>query len=341
MKHRDSMKKFLASPVAQQALALTRSTNPDVRLQAGTLFAQAISLPLREAIFNGSNIVGIFKQESLPPSQFEFRMPISIIAPGTEGEYRAYSIPNEGYIPHCRVEGDMVVIPTFKFGNSIDWLLDHAEVGGTAFTSRAMEAYEAGYIVKMNDDGWAVILFAGLDRNIVVYDADATQGQFTKRLLSIGKTKMMRNAGGNYSSSFKGRLTDMFLSVEGMEDIRNWNVDQVDEVTRREIYLASDDSDVVSRIFDVRLHPMTELGEGSEYQRYYTDVLGGELPAGDVELAVGLDLSRDDSFIMPVRTPVQTFYDDKLHRSQMEGYYGWGNVGFGAMDGRRVMLFSF
>lgn len=335
------MKKFLANPKTQELLKLTKSGNAEVRVNAGNLFAKAIELPLRQAVFSGSTINGIYKPESLPSSQFEFRMPISIVAPGTEGEYRAYSIPGEGYIPHCRVEGDMVVIPTFKFANSIDWLLDHAEVGGTTFVDKAMEAYESGYVLKMNDDGWAVILYAGLDRNLVVYDADAAQGQFTKRLVTIAKTKVMRNGGGNYNSLNKARLTDIFISVEGMEDIRNWNVDQLDEVTRREVYKASDDSDVISKIFDVRLHPMTELGENADYQTYYLNELGGELPSGDVELAVGLDLSRDDSFIMPVRKNIETFYSEGLHREQKEGYYGWGNIGFGAMDGRRVILLSF
>ena len=41
------------------------------------------------------------------------------------------------------------------------------------------------------------LLAAGVDRNIVVFDSDADAGQFTKRLVSLMKTVMRRNGGGN------------------------------------------------------------------------------------------------------------------------------------------------
>jgi len=71
-------------------------------------------------------------------------------------------------------------------------------------------------------------LAAGVDRNILVYDADAAAGQFTKRLISLLKVVMRRNAGGNSASIKRGTLTDLYLSPEGLEDIRNWGVDQAD-----------------------------------------------------------------------------------------------------------------
>ena len=56
----------------------------------------------------------------------------------------------------------------------------------------------------MNDDGWHTLLVAGVDRNVLVYDADAADGQFTKRLISLMKTVMRRNAGGNTGSLKRG-----------------------------------------------------------------------------------------------------------------------------------------
>ena len=89
-----------------------------------------------------------------------------------------------------------------------------------------------------------------------------------------------------------------------MEDIRT-GVDQVDEVTRREIYTAADGS--VNRIFGVNLHDLDELGDGQEYQLFYENTLSATMPTGHTtELVVGLDLRKRDSFIMPVREPVQT-----------------------------------
>jgi hypothetical protein len=192
----------------------------------------------------------------------------------------------------------------------------------------------------MNDDGWHTLLAAGVDRNIVVFDSDADSGQFTKRLVSLMKTVMRRNGGGNSTSNNRGMLTDLYVSPEAVEDIRNWGVDQVDEVTRREIYVASDGSGTLNRVFGINLHDLDELGEGQEYQAFYNDVLLGTLPAGDVEMVVGLDLRRRDSFIMPIREQVQIFEDDTLHRQKRAGFYGWAEQGFAVLDNRRVLLGS-
>jgi hypothetical protein len=203
-----------------------------------------------------------------------------------------------------------------------------------------MEVLEASFTKKLNDDGWHTIISAGVDRNIIVFDSDAASGQFTKRLVSLAKTVMRRNGGGNSTSTNRGRLTDMYLSPEALEDIRNWNVDQVDEVTRREIFVSEDGSGPMSRIFGVNLHDIDELGEGQEYQLFYTSQLSGTLPTGDVEIMVGLDLSKNDSFVMPVDEQLEVFEDAELHRQRRAGLYGWQSQGFAALDNRRVILCS-
>jgi hypothetical protein len=121
-----------------------------------------------------------------------------------------------------------------------------------------------------------------------------------------------------------------------MEDIRNWGIDQVDEVTRREIYTAADGT--LNRVFGINLHDLDELGEGQEYQLFYSNTLSGSLPGSKLETVVGLDLRKRDSFIMPVRQEVQIFEDDTLHRQKRAGFYGWAEQGFAVLDNRRVLL---
>ena len=152
---------------------------------------------------------------------------------------------------------------------------------------------------------------------------------------------MSRNAGGNAPSLKRGRLTDMFMSIEGVEDIRNWNLDQVDEVTRREIYLADDNSDTILRVFGVNIHPMYEFGEGQEYQNYFTNQLSGSIQGSDAELAIGLDLSDDSSFVMPWTMPLEMFADPAFHRQGVESYYGRMDMGLGVLDSRKVLMLSF
>jgi hypothetical protein len=150
------------------------------------------------------------------------------------------------------------------------------------------------------------------------------------------KTVMRRNGGGNSASNNRGLLTDLYVSPESMEDIRSWGIDQVDEVTRREIYTAADGT--LNRVFSINLHDLDELGEGQEYQLFYSNVLSGSLPTGKNEIIVGLDLRKRDSFIMPVREQVQVFEDDTLHRQKRAGFYGWAEQGFAVLDNRRVLL---
>jgi hypothetical protein len=152
---------------------------------------------------------------------------------------------------------------------------------------------------------------------------------------------MRRNAGGNSASVKRGQLTDVYLSPECNEDMRNWGIDQLDETSRREIYVANDSAGSVSRVFGVNLHALDELGEGQEYQAYYTSQLSGTLgPSSDVELVVGLDLSANDSFVMPVKQEVTIYEDPTMHRQQRAGLYGFAEIGFGVLDNRRVILGS-
>jgi hypothetical protein len=329
--------RFNPSPELTDLLVRSGSLKRDESLSANAEFAKALELPLRQSILSGDIINGIFEPIQLAQSATP-EFPLDFLAPGTEKDFVAYTIPNHGYIPERHVEGDYVMVPTFDIGASIDYLLKYARDARWDVVGRAMEVLEASFVKKMNDDGWHTLMAAGVDRNIVVFDSDADSGQFTKRLVSLLKTVMRRNGGGNSASTNRGMLTDLYVSPEAVEDIRNWGIDQVDEVTRREIYVAGDGSGSLNRIFGVNLHDIDELGEGQEYQLFYDNVLNGSLPSGDSELVVGLDLRKRDSFIMPIREQVQIFEDDTLHRQKRAGFYGWAEQGFAVLDNRRVLL---
>jgi hypothetical protein len=317
------------------------SSNKAEALVAQHELAKAIELPLREGVLVGDIAGGIFERIAMEPgTSTEF--PLDLLAPGEEDEFIAYTNPGHGKVPERAAEGDYVMIPTYSVTNAIDMLLRYVREARWDVVSRAARVLEAGFVKKMNDDGWHTLLAAGVDRNILVYDADAAAGQLTKRQISLMKTVMRRNAGGNSASVNRGSLTDVYLSPEGIEDIRNWGVDQADEVTRREIYTGADDSAALTRIFGVNLHGLDELGQSQEYQNYFTTNLSGSLgPSSDVELMVGLDLQSNDSFVMPVKQEVTIFEDDNLHRQQRMGFYGFAEIGFGVLDSRRVLLGSF
>jgi hypothetical protein len=321
---------------------LRKSGDADINVASAAQreFAKALELPLRKGVLVGNILGDIFETITVEPgSTTEY--PLDLVSPGLEGEHVAYTNPGHGRIPERSVEGDYVMIPTYSITSSVDYLLRYAREARWDIVGRAMQVMEAGFTKKMNDDGWHTILAAGVDRNILVYDADATAGLFSKRLVSLMQTVMRRNSGGNSASVGRGRLTDIYVSPEALEDVRNWGLDQVDDVTRREIYTAAPGGAPITRIFGVNLHDLDELGEGQQYQSFFADDLGGAVQGSDLELVVGLDLSTNDSFVMPVKEQLQVFEDPTLHRQQRAGYYGFAELGFGVLDNRRVVLGSF
>lgn len=327
------------TPEFLDLLRRSGSSDKTVAMAAQREVAKALETPLRQGVLFGDIVSGIYESMPLEPGASP-EFPLDLLAPGTEMEHVAYTNPGNGRIPERHVEGDYVMINTYGITSSIDFLLKYAREANWNVVARAMQVLESSFTKKMNDDGWHTLLAACVDRNILVFDADAAAGQFTKRLVSLMKTVMRRNGGGN-SVTAPGRLTDLYLSPEAIEDIRNWGVDQLDEVSRREIYVAADNGPAMTRIFGVNLVDIFELGDGQEYQSYFTSDLGGSLQTSDVELVVGLDRSSNDSFVMPVKSTVEVWEDETLHRHQRQGYYGWAELGFAVLDNRRVLAGSF
>jgi hypothetical protein len=331
---------FSNPPEETQALiARGASNDPSVYRPAQRELAKALEEPLREAILVGDIMEGIYEPIVLRPGASP-EFVLDIVTPGTENTHVAYTIPAHGRIPERTLEGDFIMVPTFTVGNSIDWPLRLARDSRWDIVNRAIEVFQAGFVKKRNDDGFHTIIAAGAGRNIVVFDANAGAGRFTLRLLSLMQQNMRRNAGGNAGSVRRGRLTDLYVSIEGLEDMRNWTIADIDEVTRREVFTSAEG--YINRIFNTNLHDVFELGVGQEYQNFFLDPAGlnGSLASGDVELVIGLDLQRNDSFVNPIRAPLEVFEDDNMHRQQRAGVYGWLEHGFAVLDSMRVLLGS-
>lgn len=303
--------------------------------------AKALTLPLKQGILRGDNLANVFEDVYFPPgTSVEF--PMDFVQPGQEKDHFAYTIPSWGRIPERHFESDYVTIQTYDIGNSIDTSLRYIRDARWDVVSRAKEVLRSGFVRKFNTDGWHVLLAAGAGRNIITYDDAATAGLFTKRLVALMKTVMRRNAGGgNASSTNQGMLTDLWLSPEALEDIRSWDLSQIDDVSRREIFLAGGGStgeQAVARIFGVSLHILDELGVNQEYQKYFANTLGGTMPTDKVEIVVGLDLANRDSFVSPFRQDIEVFEDPTFHRMRRWGLYGWCEKSWSSLNSARVLL---
>ena len=195
------------------------SSDKAVAMTAQREIAKALETPIRKGVLFGDIVTSIYEAMPLEPGASP-EFPLDLLAPGTETEHVAYTNPGNGRIPERHVEGDYVMVNTYGITSSIDFLLKYAREANWNVVARAMQVLEASFVKKINDDGWHTLLAAAVDRNILVFDADAAAGQFTKRLVSLMKTVMRRNGGGN-SVTAPGRLTDLYCSPEAIEDIRN------------------------------------------------------------------------------------------------------------------------
>lgn len=331
---------IVATPRQQALLRLTASPNRDVAQAAQKAMAQALDAPLRQGIFDEDNLGGIYRREVLAPGA-QSNYPLDFVRPGTEDlDFTAITLPKQGRVPERHVEGDELWVPTFQIANSIDWSLRYARDARFDVVGRALRVYQMGYTRKINEDGWHTLLAAADARGLVVNDSAAQAGQFTKELVSKMQTAMTRNAGGNGQA---GRLTDLFISLEAMEDIRAYDLSEIDDLTRKDILNSTPEG--LARFYGTTLHFMTEFGVGQEYQLYLTSVLGRSVTAvdpTDEEFVVGLDLSTNDSFVQPIRQELQTFEaGPEMHRQQRAGVYGWMEHGFAVLDNRRVLLGTF
>ncbi len=340
-------KKKVIVPVTAEMKAMLRATTSEdlvVAHKARIELAAALRTPLKQGVLPGNTITGIFEEQQFDAgTHVEF--PLDFVAPGAEGNFIAFTVPNTGRIPEMHIEGDFLSVPTYDIATSIDWARKYARDARWDVVGRAMRTAGAAMQRKKNDDGWRTIVTAGANRNIGIYDNEAASGLFTKRLIALAETVMRRNAGGNSNSVDRGKLTHVAISPEGLQDVRSWDLTQIDDVTRREIFLANGDY-AMTRIFGVTLIDLDELGVNQSYQKYFQNTLAATIPGSKAELAIGLDLSTNDSFFMPYRLSpsgdrVEMQQRVTLIEQNRDGFYWREEVGFAVLDSRRVILLGF
>lgn len=316
------------------------SNDPSVAIKSQRELAKAIETPLRKAVLSGDILSDIFSREDYTDGRI-IQYPLDLLSPGKEGNYVAHVVPEQGKIPVNVVSSDSILnIPTFRIGSAIGCSRKFLRDAQWNVIARMAEILEAAFVKKNNDSGFNVLISSGVSRNVIAFDPDAAAGQFTPRLITLMKNLMRRNGGGNSSSINRGKLTHLFISPEAKDDIRSWNLNLVSDQVRTNIYYTTDNGVEVMKIFDVELRDIDELGVGQEYQAYYTTTLGKAMPSGDTEIVVGIDKSKNDSFMNPVRENLQIFEDNTLHRENRFELYGSMEGGYASLDNRRVILGS-
>lgn len=323
-------------------LRMTASENDAEMNEARKALAKALEGAFRAAVL-ADDTLGEIYEKIVVPAGADTRFPLHFLAPGEEEDRVAFVMPKEGAIPQNFIEGDELYVPTYVVANSIDWPLRYARDARWDVVQDALDVYRYGFVRRFNDDGWHTLLQSACTNGRVV-DTAAAAGVLTKKLITNLMVAIKRLTGGRIS-----KVTDIFLSPEGLADIRNWAVAEVDDTTRRNIFVGPGIAGL-PEIFGIKLHELQELGEGQAYQTYMAATAGCNKASwfvagggADLEFCVAMDLNRRANypFKMPIREDVRIFDDPTLHRSARAGVYGWAEVGFAVLDSRYGIIGTF
>lgn len=128
----------------------------------------------------------------------------------------------------------------------------------------------------MLNDGIKKLIDIGVNRNLLVYDADAPIGIFTPRLVCLVSNIMSRQNRNGY-----GKLTDMIISPEAYMNLLT----------------AQDTHKLLLSYLNVNFHTDGHFGEGNDYNNYYINDCKGSFP-NDIEIGIGLDLRNKFSDLL-------------------------------------------
>lgn len=309
------------------------SNNPGLASAAMEQITQGLTMPLQQGVLDGNIFDGLFEAQYFPPGVAP-EFPYDLLAPGTEHEYVAFVIPRFGALPERSVESDYCMVPLYEIGASLDVSWRYLRDARWDVLGRMLEIIEAMFTVKMNTDAWRVIIRSGVSRNLLVNDTAASAGLFSKKLVTDMSLYMRRYGGGNSASKSRGKLTDLFLSPEGQADTLSWQVNEIPDVIRAQIYA----NGVLTRIGETNLHALDELGVGQEFESFWDDTLAQDHTNSKTELVIGLDLSKSSSLMMPWREMPKLYEDTTLAKQRRVGMWGTAEIGFTALDNRVVLL---
>lgn len=320
-------------------------------------FAAALTTPILQKVELESIMRQLFAVERLAPGA-QASYPVA-----EDFEVPVWVLPGLGYVAQNFIEGigEEVYVPTFTLSSSADWKITYARDSRIDIPQRAAARVAKDLANYEEECGWRVIVpaatssFAGKgllgSRPAPIYEMDPTStgaGYLSPQLINkmlVGFKRVGRT------------LTDLYVSPEDAADIREWTDTDIDPVTRREIFQASG----MGSVWNVRLHEVQHLGatglyninsSDSEYGKFNADASntfnsyvldnpnktnadGTVATLGETQI-YGFDLTTNDSLVMPIKKEYEAIEDPTLLRVQKQGFFGWMEVGFAALDPRML-----
>lgn len=251
--------------------------------------AASFALPLLKSVEEQSTVRQIFAVDVLPPGA-----PASY--PVDMGAVEAVVMPGRGQVPQNIVAGEELHIPTFEIATSAEWKLQYARDGRYNVAQRAMQKVRDAIVKAEEEAGWETI-------------RAAVQTRISPQDDYLSKTAM--NEIFREMQKHRGYKVDL-IAVNAVRagDIREWNYDDADDTTRREIFKNAG----LGTIWGANILVVDGLGDDEVY---------------------GFDTSKFG--IMPIREEIQTFDDPSAINKLRVRVVAFEEVGFAVIDKKAVV----
>ena len=341
-----------ATPEQLDLLRKTGDRNRSQAFPAMEAFAAVLAPVVQVVLDKMSTVRGIYSVKNL--GEFDVaEFPLDVYFNEQDGEIMIHLQNRPGGTPSSFLSDiQTVVVQTAPYMAEVSWQNKFARSARMDVIAQYVHRLAQVMLRKEELNGWAVLLKAVATSAGHVVGSTTTDGVFHLDLLNqlLTKAKRLNTSidGGTAVAAPQG-ITDVYLSVEAMGDVRSFSYNPVNvrgatgaavggdvvtlpEDTRRSIIAGGG----IPSLLGLTLHEMNELGCGQSYNKLMKSFYSGSFTEATQECVIGLDNSRDSN-VMPVVGGLVVQNDVFTQRGDRSGVIASQNMGFAVLDTRAIV----
>jgi hypothetical protein len=228
----------------------------------------------------------------------------------------AWYLPKFGQAPQNIVEIDEVTVPTFELTSNVEYKIRDAKHGRINIAERSMMRLQEAMVTFEETAGWAVISAAATTARTITCSGVAA---LSAAAASAGLAKIVVDAAFEKMETNRDyQVTDIYVGVDAMYDIRAWTQTVIDPVTQRELFVNAG----IPSIYGAQIHLVHFLTTGTAYF----------LDCRPTAHCLGY---------MPIRDELQTWDNPAAIEHFRVGVVAYEEVGFTVMDNKNIVKVVF